>query len=143
MEYAALFDPAEEGGFVITFPDWDWGVTQGEDEADALDMAQDALITMIAHSIRHGKPVPPPSSQPKGKKYRMIELPAMMALKTELYIAFKASGIRKAELARRLGIPKTTIDRLFDFNRHTRLDQLEAAFRVLGKRLSVEIREAA
>ena len=143
MKYPALFDPAEEGGFVITFPDWDWGVTQGEDEADALDMAQDALVTMIAHSIRHGKPVPPPSSQPKGKKYRMIELPAMMALKTELYIAFKASGIRKAELARRLGIPKTTIDRLFDFNRHTRLDQLEAAFRVLGKRLNVEIQEAA
>ena len=84
-----------EGGFVITFPDWDWGVTQGEDEADAIDMAQDALITMIAHSIRHGKPVPPPSSQTKGKKYRMIELPAKAALKTELYIAFKASGITK------------------------------------------------
>ena len=62
MKYPALFDPAEEGGFVITFADWDWGVTQGEDEADALDMAQDALITMIAHSIRHGKPVPPPKS---------------------------------------------------------------------------------
>jgi predicted RNase H-like HicB family nuclease len=28
MKYPALFDPAEEGGFVITFPDWDWGVTQ-------------------------------------------------------------------------------------------------------------------
>ena len=73
----------------------------------------------------------------------MIELPAMMALKTELYIAFKASGIRKAELARRLGIPKTTIDRLFDFNRHTRLAQLEAAFRVLGKRLRIEVQETA
>jgi antitoxin HicB len=142
MKYPALFEPAEEGGFVITFPDWDWGVTQGEDEADALDMAQDALITMIAHCTRHGKPVPPPS-EPKGKKYRMIELPAMMALKTELYIVFRASGIRKAELARRLGIPKTTVDRLFDFSNHTRLDQLEAAFRALGKRLSVEIQEAA
>ena len=41
----------------------------------------------------------------------MIELPAMAALKTELYIAFQASGMRKAELARRLGIPKTTVDR--------------------------------
>lgn len=29
MKYPALFDPAEEGGFVITFPDWDWGVTPG------------------------------------------------------------------------------------------------------------------
>jgi len=26
MKFPALFDPADEGGFVITFPDWDWGV---------------------------------------------------------------------------------------------------------------------
>lgn len=53
------------------------------------------------------------------------------------------SGIRRAELARRLGVPKNTIDRLFDLDRHTRIDQIEAAFAALGKQLSVEIREAA
>lgn|ERR1035438_2000360 len=143
MKYPALFEPAKEGGFVITFPDWDWGVTQGEDEADALDMARDALITMIAHCIRHGKPVPPPTSQPRGKKYRMIELPAVAALKTELYIAFRASGIRKTELARRMGIPKTTVDRLFDFENRTRLDQIEAAFAALGKRLRIAVEDTA
>ncbi len=134
MEYSALFEPAEEGGFVITFPDWDWGVTQGEHEADARDM--------IAHSIRHRKPVPAPS-QPRGRKYRMIELPAMVALKTELYIAFKESGLTKTSLAAKLGIPKTTVDRLFDFKNHTRLDQIEAAFRVLGKELMIDVRNAA
>jgi antitoxin HicB len=142
MKYPALFEPAAEGGFVITFPDWDWGVTQGEDESDAFDMARDALVTMIAHSIRHGKPVPSPS-HPRGRKLRMIDLPASMALKTELYIAFQASGLRKTELARRLEIPKTNVDRLFDIRRHTRLDQLEAAFRALGKELLVDIRDAA
>jgi antitoxin HicB len=106
-------------------------------------MAQDALITMIAHSIRHGKPVPPPSSQPKGKKYRMIELPAKVALKTELYIAFKASGIAKTVLAQKLGIPKTHVDRLFDFKNHTRLEQIEAAFHALGKGLTIDVRDAA
>jgi antitoxin HicB len=35
------------------------------------------------------------------------------------------------------------IDRLVDLRHASRLDQLEAAFRALGKRLSVEIREAA
>jgi antitoxin HicB len=142
MKYPALFEPAEEGGFVITFPDWDWGVTQGEDESDATDMAQDALVTMIVHCIRHGKPVPSPS-HPKGKKYRLIELPAIAAMKTELYIAFRSSGIRKVELARRLGIPNTTVDRLFDFSNHTRLDQMEAAFAALGKVISIEVSDAA
>jgi hypothetical protein len=32
---------------------------------------------------------------------------------------------------------------LFDLDRHTRIDQIEAAFAALGKQLTVEIREAA
>jgi len=142
MEYAALFDPAEEGGFVITIPAFGWGVSQGDTEQEAREMASALLQTLVQEHIRRGEPLPLPSKV-RGRKYRMICLPALQNAKAELYIAFKGSGIRKAELARRLGIPKTTIDRLFDFNRHTRLDQLEAAFRVLGKRLSVEIQEAA
>ena len=47
------------------------------------------------------------------------------------------------DLARRLGIPKTIIDRLFDLNHHSRLDQMEAAFAALGKRLAVQIEDAA
>jgi antitoxin HicB len=142
MEYAALFEPAEEGGFVVTFPDFGWGITQGDTEQEAREMAADAIRTMIQEHIRKGEEIPRPG-KPRGRKCRMIRLAALDAAKAELYMAFLASGMRKAELARRLGIPKTTIDRLFDFNRHTRLDQLEAAFRVLGKRLSIEVREAA
>jgi antitoxin HicB len=58
-------------------------------------------------------------------------------------MAFLKSGMRKAELARRLGIPKTTVDRLFDLDNHSRLDQIEAAFAALGKRISLEIRNTA
>ena len=142
MKYPAIFEPAEEGGFVITFPDVYEAITQGDDEAEGYDMAQDALITMFAHLIREGKPINPPSN-PRGRKIRMIELPALVAMKTELYIAFQASGLRKTELARRLGIPKTNVDRLFSLRHHTRLEQLEAAFRALGKELLVDIRDAA
>ena len=38
---------------------------------------------------------------------------------------------------------KPQVDRLLDLLHASRLDQLEAAFRVLGKRLAVGIREAA
>jgi antitoxin HicB len=105
-------------------------------------MAADAIRTMIRELIRQGEEIPRPS-RPRGRKYRMIRLAALDAAKAELYMAFLASGIRKAELARRLGIPKTTVDRLFDLDRHTRLDQIEAAFAALGKRLSIEISDAA
>jgi antitoxin HicB len=142
MEYPALFEPAEEGGFVITYPDFGWGVTQGDTEQEAVEMATDALFTMIREHIRKGEDVPGPS-RPRGRKYRMIRLPVLHGLKAELYTAFRASGITKAELARRLEIPKTVVDRLFSFDNHTRMDQIEAAFAALGKRVDVSVRDAA
>jgi antitoxin HicB len=79
----------------------------------------------------------------RGAKRRTIQLPALQSAKAELYTAFRASAIAKTELARRLSIPKTTVDRLFDFKNSTRLEQLEAAFAALGKRLAVEVKDAA
>ena len=36
MEHLALFEPdLEAGGFVVTFPDFSYGVTQGESEQEA------------------------------------------------------------------------------------------------------------
>ncbi|MBZ5585286.1 MAG: type II toxin-antitoxin system HicB family antitoxin [Acidobacteriia bacterium] len=143
LYFNALFEPdLKEGGFVVTFPDMKWGVTQGEDEDDAMAMAADAVEMIVRDYIERGEQIPRPSKV-RGRKYRMVRLPALQSAKAELYMAFKESGMRKAEMARRLGIPKTTVDRLFDFANHTRLDQMEAAFAALGKRLAVEIQDAA
>jgi len=46
-------------------------------------------------------------------------------------------------MARRLNMPAAMVDRLFDFGYRTPLNQIEAAFAALGKRLAVEIRDAA
>ena len=142
MEYAALFEPAQEGGYVVTIPDFGWGFSQGDTEEEAREMAAALLQTLVQEHIRKGEALPRPVKR-RGRMYRFVSLPALLGAKAELYMAFLASGIRKAELARRLGIPKTTVDRLFDLDRHTRLDQIEAAFAALGKRLSIEISDAA
>jgi len=142
MQYPALFEPAREGGFVVTFPDFDWGITQGDTDKEAREMAADAIRTMIQEHIRKGEEVPRPG-KPRGRKYRMIHLAALDGVKAELYSAFQASGLKKVELARRLGIPKTTVDRLFDLDHHSRLDHIEAAFAALGKRLAVAVQDAA
>jgi antitoxin HicB len=142
MQYPALVEPAKEGGYVVTFPDFPWGITQGDDENEVNEMAVDALCTMIQECIRKSEPVPSPGKH-RGRRFRSIRLPALQAAKTELYREFLASGIRKAELANRLGMSKTSVDRLFDLNQHSRLDHIEAAFTALGKVLSIEIRDAA
>ena len=70
----------------------------------------------------------------------MVRLPALQGPKAELYRLFLATGVCKAELARRMGIPKANVDRLFDLRHGSRLDQVEAAFHALGKEIRIEVR---
>jgi antitoxin HicB len=141
--YLALFESDRKaGGYVVTFPDFGYGVTQGETDAEAKDMAQDLLMLTIGDYIKESKPLPVPRRH-RGAKFRPVTLPALQAAKVDLYVSFLDSGLKKAELARRIGIPKTHIDRLFSLRHHSRLDQIEAAFAALGKRLHVEVRNAA
>jgi antitoxin HicB len=141
--YLALFEPDRAaGGYVVTFPDFGYGVTQGETDEEAMKMAQDLLMLTIGDYIRESKPLPA-ARRHRGSKFRPIALPALQAAKVDLYSAFLDSGLKKAELARRIGIPKTHIERLFSLRHHSRLNQIEAAFAALGKRLHVEARNAA
>ena len=141
--YLALFEPdLKAGGYVVTFPDFGYGVTQGETDEEAMGMAQDLLMLTIGDFIREGKQLPTQSRR-RGTKFRPVPLPALQSAKVDLYKAFLASGLKKAELACRMGIPKTHIERLFSLQHHSRLNQIEAALAALGKRLHVEARDAA
>jgi antitoxin HicB len=117
-------------------------VTQGETDEEAMEMAQDLLMLTIGDYIRESRPLPAPERH-RGSKFRPVPLPALQAAKVDLYVAFLESGLKKAAFARRIGIPKTHIERLFSLRHHSRLDQIEAAFAALGKRLHVEARNAA
>ena len=64
LQYQARFEPAAEGGYVVTFPDFDWGVTQGDTKEEASEMAADALGMIIGHYIRESKPLPVPRLRP-------------------------------------------------------------------------------
>ncbi len=143
VTYPALFEPDRKaGGFVVTFPDFRYGVTQGEKLAEAVEMAQDLLEGLLSDLIEQGEDLPKPSKR-RGRHYRLVSLPALQSAKIELYRAFHASSLRKAEFARRIGIAKSNLDRLFDLKHRSRFDQLESAFAALNKHIWVEVRDAA
>ena len=96
----------------------------------------------IAYRIEHTEPVPAPSKQ-RGTHFRLVGLPTIHDAKLALYQLWQASGMRKVELARRLGIPPPNVDRYFRFGRSTQVGQLEAAFAALGKRLVIGVEDAA
>jgi antitoxin HicB len=107
------------------FPDVPEANTFGEDAGEALMHAVDPRESALCIYVedRRNTPKPPPV-KPRGKA---VILPALT----------------EAKLSRRLNWHLPQVGRLLDLLHASRLDQLEAAFRVLGKRLSVEIREAA
>jgi len=113
-----------------------------EPDREAMEMAQDLLMLTIGDYIRESKPLPT-AKRHRGSNFRPTVLPALQAAKVDLYRAFLESGLKKAELARRIGIPKTHMERLFSLRHQSRLNQIEAALAALGKRLHVEARNAA
>jgi len=140
-EYQAEFK--QEGGvIVVTFPDVGYGATQGSTEAEALEMGEDFLVMAIGDLIKQGKDLPKARTR-RGAKYRWIKLSALASVKMELHRELKRSGIRKAELARRLRISRGNVDRLFDLHLNTRLELLEVAFAALGRRLMIGVEKAA
>jgi antitoxin HicB len=70
-------------------------------------------------------------------------LPALVAAKVELYRALRSLGVSPFALAQRLGWRPGEVERLLDLDHPSSLAQLEAAFLALGKRLTIDIRDAA
>ena len=59
--YPATIEQDEDGRYVITFPDFGWGATDGATREEALDEAKDLLRELIATTIHEGKALPYPS----------------------------------------------------------------------------------
>ncbi len=137
LDYPIILDAQPEGGFVVTFPDVPEAITQGEDEEEALLYAVDALETALSFYMNARKLLPAASKPKRGQ--RTVRPSALEGAKLGVYQAMTEQGIKKSELARRLGWHMPQVDRLFDLRHASRLDQIEAATRALGRHLEVRV----
>ena len=58
VRYTAVFEPAEEGGYIVTFPAIPDLATQGETLDEARAMAADCLLAYLESLRRDGEPLP-------------------------------------------------------------------------------------
>ena len=123
--------------FLVTFKDVPEAITFGKTEADALSNAVDALETGLSFYVDARKPLPKPSKAKRGQK--IISPSALESAKLGVYQAMMDQGIKKAELARRLGWHMPQIDRLFDLKHSSKFDQIEAAATVLGCHIEITV----
>ena len=141
MRYAYPYELAAqpEGGFTVTFPDLPEAVTQGEDEAEAAAMAEDALVTALSFYTDNAERLPRPSAA-RGRPVAYV--PPLVAAKLALHDAMLAAGVSNVALARRLGTDEKTVRRLRDPLHQSRINQIDAALRALGKRMGIVIEAA-
>ena len=103
--------------------------------------ATDLLEDVLADYVESRREIPVPSKV--RKRDRFVTLPVLTEAKVQLYREMRSAGVRKSELARRLGCHMRQVDRLLDLHHASRLDQIEAAFAALKKTIVLEVRDAA
>ena len=138
--YHALFEHADEGGIVVTFPDVPEAITQGDDEGDARAMAEEALALALLSYPERGLPLPKPKH--RGAGWIPVFVGPEDAAKLAVLDAWRQLGISKNELARRLGKDEKEVRRILDPMHPTKLPALEAALRALGRRLVIGVEAA-
>lgn len=140
-QYPANLALDGNGTILVRFPDVPEAITHGNNEREALDHAVDALETALSLYVSAKRPIPVPSRAKRGQ--RSVSLSVLGEAKLALYESMWASRVGKAALARKLNCHLPQIDRLLDLTHKSRLDQLEAAFLALGKRLVFHLEDAA
>ena len=140
FEYAVRLTPSDEGGFVVTCRDLPQLVTQGEDFADALAEAADAMDEVFA-AYMQGKLDFPSPSKARRREYR-VSPPAETVAKSALYVAMREAQVSNVELAKRLGVDEKEVRRLLDPHYASKLPRIAQAVAALGKRLVIVLEAA-
>jgi len=142
MEYVyyANIEADPDGGFIVTFPDVPEAITAGDDMAQALEHAEQALGLALRSYHMRGLALPVTRHH---EGLQPVSLDAWNTLKLAVIEAFNEAGITKVELARLLGKQETEARRILDPNYPTKLQTLEQALSVLGKKLVVMVQNAA
>jgi antitoxin HicB len=62
LDFTVVLEPQEGGGFTVSVPALPEVVTEGETEAEALEMAEEAIRAIVEYRRDHGLPIPADAS---------------------------------------------------------------------------------
>ena len=134
--YPAHLEQYSESEIVVSFRDLPECLTSGEDTAEALLEAEDALEEAVAGRIDDGEPIPAPSAPLPGE--HMVALPIDMAAKAALLLVFRDRGLTQTALAERLGVDRKVVQRMLDPRHRTSVSRINDAMRAMGSEIVLE-----
>jgi len=138
-DYPVILTPLDNGDVMATFPNVPEAMTCGENEAFALEWAQDALHVALAGYMDDHLDIPTPSAPAPGQP--TVNTSPMVALKLALYQAMRDQGVSQLRLAGLLHCDARQVRRLLDLDHQSTVNQLMDAAEVLGFCLGFELRK--
>lgn len=135
-------DQYEDGtpAVLATFPDLPDAITSGDTREEALANAVDCLEAALGWRINDRSDIPEPSPA-HGRP--TVAPGSLLAQKAALYLAMRQDGICPADLARRMNIRPSQVDRLLDPLHASKPQQFDAAFAALGRRIVFDLQRVA
>ena len=134
--YPCILHPETGGGFHVTFPDVPGALTSGATEAEALELAEDALVAILAARARKGLAIPVPGAA-AGER-RLVPVPPIVAAKLALHDAMRDQGLTAVALAERLGLRVEAVRELLDPDRPSPPEEVARACEAVGRGLIAE-----
>ncbi|GAA0467968.1 type II toxin-antitoxin system HicB family antitoxin [Tatumella punctata] len=124
MRYPVNIEVCEHGSYLVSFPDIPEAIAQGRSREEALDNAQIELVKALGAYFESENKVLKPGSITGD----YIVLPASTEANLLMLEVFIDSGLTQTELAKRMGVKKQEITRVFNLGHTTKIDTIQNAF---------------
>lgn len=134
MFYYAIFDYADDG-ITVTFPDIPEAITCGQSTAEAMEMAEDALLTVVEIYFDDGRPFP--LARPPRAGETAVPMPTSVYAKILLHNKMLEQRVSKSELARLADIAPAEMTRITDIRHSTKIDTIARLLELLGSPLHI------
>lgn len=136
MYYPAKFEQ-EDSSYNVTFRDIPEAITCGDDWNDAINMAEDALLTAMDFYFKDHRQVPMPSELQKDEV--LVTIPVRGFAKILLLNTMIEQNISNIELAKRLKLRLQEVQLIIDPKHSTKIDIIARALSAIGKGLKISV----
>lgn len=130
----------EPTGVWLSCPDIPEMNASGDTFEEASDEALNGLESALSLYVEQRRKIP--AASPAGDAALVLHPPTLTVAKIMLWNAMCDEGVSRAELARRMGVSRQVVDRLVDFIHTSKIEQVERALGLLGRRLSLVLEAA-
>ena len=138
--YPYTVEQSEDGAWQVRFPDVPEALTEGATEAEAHELAADALGSALGGLEKLRRDIPEPS---KPRHRDVVVVPVLLSAKLALYQAMREHGLNNVTLSKKLGKAENEVRRMLDLDHQTKIGALESALQQLGKQITTEVKLAA